>query len=228
VGISVNTRSGENQRTGPAHGDNEDIARLLERTAELLRLQEANPYRVSSYERAADSIRGLGRPLGELYAEGGQDALLGIEHVGRGLAGSLREILETGRFALLEHLESEAEPGALFTQVPGIGTELGRRIHDELGIRSLEELEQAAHDGRLARVEGVGRRRLQGVQDALAGMLSRSSRRRAAQRARGGASAFAEPPVATLLEVDALYREKAEAGQLRRIAPRRFNPDGER
>lgn len=226
--MSVNTPSGGSDATDPGRDANEDIARMLERTAELLRLQEANPYRVRSYERAADSIRGLHRPPGELYAEGGQEALLGIEHVGRGLAASLREILDTGRFSLLERLESEAEPGALFTQVPGIGTELGRRIHDELGIASLEELEQAAHDGRLARVEGVGRRKLQGVQDALAGMLSRSSRRRAAQRARGRAAAFPEPPVATLLEVDTLYRQKAEAGELRLIAPRRFNPEGER
>ena len=206
--------------------ENEDIARMLERTGELLRLHDANPFRVRSYEQAAGTLRALERPLSAIYRDGGEAALLELDHVGRGLASSLREILESGRFSLLERLESEAGPGALLTQVPGIGTGLAHRIHDELGVNTLEELEQAAHDGRLARVEGIGRKKLHGVQDALAGMLSRSARRRAGQRRIGDRPH--EPPVATLLAVDALYRDRAEAGELRRIAPRRFNPEGER
>ncbi len=217
-------RGREHAAGRPAPG-NEEIAGALERVAELLRLQDANPFRVRSYERAAQTLRSLERPAAALYSEGGEAALRQLEHVGERLAGSIRELLESGRLSLLERLESEAHPGAVFTRVPGIGAELARRIHDELGIQTLEELELAAHDGR---VEGFGGKRLRGVRDALAGMLGRASRRRAARRADGGDAAPAEPPVALLLDIDATYRRRAAAGKLRRIAPRRFNPDGER
>ena len=95
-----------------------------------------------------------------------------------------------------------------------------------LGIASLEELEQAAHNGRLSRVEGIGGKRVEGIQHALAGMLSRSATRRARQRTEDRGTP-PEPPVATLLQLDRQYREKAERDELRRIAPKRFNPSGE-
>lgn len=218
-------RGGADDRSAP---DNEEIAEQLERMAELLRLQEANPFRVRSYERAAQTVRALDRPAVRIYREGGEAPLRRLEHIGQGLAGSIRELVETGRLSLLERLESEAHPGAVFTRVPGIGAELARRIHDEVGIQTLEELELAAHDGRLARVEGFGGKRLRGVRDALAGMLGRASRRRATRRAGDEETAPDEPPVELLLDVDATYRSRAEAGQLPRIAPRRFNPRGER
>ncbi len=117
--------------------------------------------------------------------------------------------------------------------MPGIRDELADRIHRELGIETLEELELAAHDGRLERVAGFGARRVRGVRDALAGILARGARRRGrrlhwlASRVEGrGAIGDVEPPtIAALLAVDAEYRRRAEAGELRTIAPRRFNPE---
>jgi hypothetical protein len=100
---------------------------------------------------------------------------------------------------------------------PGIGRALARRIHDELGIGSLEELETAAHDGRLAGLAGFGTKRLGGVRDALAARLQRS-------RAVRAPAPEPEPPTAELLDVDREYRRRAERGELPTIAPRRFNP----
>jgi DNA polymerase (family 10) len=105
----------------------------------------------------------------------------------------------------------------LFATVAGIGPELARRIHAALGAETLEDLEHAAHDGRLAKVPGMGAKRLRGVREALAGRFRRSV----------GGPVPVSPPVADVLAVDAAYREKAAAGELHTIAPRRFNPNGE-
>jgi hypothetical protein len=109
--------------------------------------------------------------------------------------------------------------------VAGIGEELAKRVHAELHIESLEELELAAHDGRLAKVPGFGARRVRAVQQALAGILGREAARRGKAGVRHAERPGGRPDVATLLEVDREYRRKAEAGALRTIAPRRFNPD---
>lgn len=106
----------------------------------------------------------------------------------------------------------------MFRSVPGIGPELAARIHDTLHIDSLEALEVAAHDGTLASVPGMGRRRVGAVRAALATMLDRG---RCARRVPTGA-----PSVATLLDVDHEYRRRAAAGELPTVAPRRFNSEG--
>jgi hypothetical protein len=96
-----------------------------------------------------------------------------------------------------------------------------------LDVETLQELEQAAHDGRLTNVEGFGSKRIQGVRASLAGMLSPAAQRRARQRARGeDEGAHAHPDVGTLLDVHGEYRRKAQAGELPKIAPKRFNPEG--
>ncbi len=101
-----------------------------------------------------------------------------------------------------------------------------------MGIETLEGLELAAHDGRLNRVQGLGRRKIQGIKDALSRILSRSSRRRA-RRLRWlehemKEISFHKPKVELVLEVDTEYREKAARGLLRKIAPKRFNPSGDK
>ena len=127
---------------------------------------------------------------------------------------------------MLERLKGEVAPERLFVQVPGIGEELAERIADQLDVSTLEELEQAAHDGRLEQVEGFGSDRVSDIRVSLAGMLSTAAQRRRRQAA-GDEEAEEEPSVELLLEVDETYRSRAEAGELRKIAPKRFNPEGE-
>ena len=111
-----------------------------------------------------------------------------------------------------------------------MGEDLPRRIHTELHIETLEDLELAAHDGRLEKVPGMGHRRVTGIRDSLESILSRSSRRRARKLRHLDKEEihgeFDQPSVALLLEADEEYRNKAEKGKLRTISPRRFNPDG--
>jgi hypothetical protein len=210
---------------------NREIAGILERVADLLEAQDANPYRVSAYRRAADTIRAHPRALVELLDEGGIEAVDALPTVGPTIAAHVAEIAHRGGLTLLDRLEGEVSPERLFRTIAGMGPELARRVHQHLAVESLEELECAAHDGRLARVPGFGPRRVRAVREQLASILGRSARNRARRfglRApRGGTSAGPRPGVAALLAADADYRERAARGSLRTIAPRRFNPGRE-
>jgi hypothetical protein len=199
---------------------NRRIADRLRQAAELLEAQGANPFRVRAYRDAATTLETLDRDVGEILDEEGIEGLGKLPRIGRSLAAAIAEMVRTGRWAQLERLRGAVDPVGLFASVPGIGPELAKRIWETLGIDTLEELELAAHDGRLQQVRGIGPERAAMLRAVLAEMLSRT-RRRPRREPRD------EPDVATLLDVDAEYREKAEAGRLPKIAPRRFNPTGE-
>jgi DNA polymerase (family X) len=198
---------------------NEEVAESLEEAARLLDAQGANPYRGHAYRRAAETLRKLPEPVLEILRRKGGDpgSLTHLPGIGENLARSIRQLVLTGRMGLLERLRGEAPPIALLSTVPGLGPKLVERIRDRLGIETLEELELAAHSGRLAGVPGFGHRRVQTVVEALAGRLGRPGRVRRVEAP--------EPPVAEILDVDAEYRRKVEEGTLPLLAPRRFNPE---
>lgn len=212
---------------------NAEISDVLERVADLLEAQEANRYRVRAYRAAAQTIRQHDTPLAEILAEGGVEAVDALPTIGRTIASHVAELVHSRGLSLLERLEGEVSPERLLTTVPGIGPKLAERIHDELSVDSLEELEVAAHDGRLEALPGFGPRRARAVREALGSILGRSSRHRARRKVWLEAVDDAgpreshvvpRPDVATLLSVDAEYRAEAAAGRLRRITPRRLNP----
>jgi hypothetical protein len=205
---------------------NDDVADALERVADLLEVQDANPFRVRAYRTGAETLLELDVPVRVLLAERGRAGLTELPGIGEALASATQELVETGHLTLLDRLEGEVCPEELFRTVPGIGEELARRIHVELGIETLEDLELAAHDGRLEGVPGFGHRRARGVRETLAGMLGRAGRRRSL-RWRSHRDAFDRPTVDDLLSADEEYRRRAAAHELPQIAPRRFNPTGE-
>ncbi len=214
---------------------NEQIAEILEQVADRLEAQHANIYRIDAYRAGAAVVRSHESSIQELALTAGRKGLDALPQIGSSLSGAIEEIAHTGKLRMLGRLEGTLSAVELFKTVPGIGEELAERIHRELDIDTLEALEVAAHDGSLDAVAGFGPRRLESVRDILATMLTRSSRgraRRFAELQAAGAevtlpmTAEAKPDVALLLAIDRDYREKAEAGELPRIAPRRNNPDG--
>lgn len=200
-------------------GDNLAIAGNLRELADIIEAQGAEHFRVAAYRRAAETVASMDRPLAELFEDGGLKALIELPAIGTSIAGALAEMITTGRWAQLERLRGSVEPELLFRTVPGIGPELAERIHDELHIDTLEALENAAHDGELARVHGMGPRRIDVVRAALGERLGRRRLRRTASPP--------PPPVGEILGVDREYRKKAAEGVLKKIAPKRFNPAGE-
>jgi hypothetical protein len=197
---------------------NRDAAGLLRQLADLLRAQDGNPFRINAYLRAAATLEGLERDAREILAEQGVEGLTRIPTIGTGIASSIDEIARTGRLSQLDRLHGATDPGAVFRAVPGIEV-LGTRLHECLHVDTLEALEIAAHDGTLETVPGIGPRRADAIRAGIASVLGRSGRGRTGGRA--------APAVASLLDVDAEYREKAARAALPKLAPKRFNPEHE-
>jgi len=213
---------------------NSEIAETLDRVADLLEVQDANRYRVRAYRTAANTIRHHETQLREILLKDCLQAVQALPTIGRTIAAHVAELVHRGGLTLLDRLEGEVSPEHLFATVPGIGPKLAERIHHDLSVDTLEALEAAAHDGRLSRVSGFGLRRVRAIQEELASILGRSAHHRARRRAwleshsgpRRDGSLLPRPEVASLLDVDAEYRERAAQGELRCIAPRRFNRQG--
>jgi hypothetical protein len=205
--------------------DNAAVADLLREMASLLEAQgDDNAFRIAAYRRAADTVAGLSGNVRELFERDGLAGLDALPTIGAGIAAAIGEILQTGRWARLDRLRGNAGPEAILRTIPGVGPQLALRLHDELGVDSLEALEVAAHDGRLERLPRLGARRAAALRAALTQMLDRA---RAMRRRRAPGTAQAEPSVDQLLDVDREYRAGAAAGTLPTIAPRRFNPQGQ-
>lgn len=202
---------------------NEWVASTFEDVARLLESQGANPFRVSAYLKGAATLRSWSEDVGAVLEARGKEGLEARPGIGPGLGAAIAELVVTGRLRLLDRLRGAVSPEAVFMTVPGIGAELARRIHDHLGIETLEELETAAWNGTLQHVPGFGARRTQAIRDLLGSRL-RTPRLADSWRRPGAARA---PSVETLLDVDRQYRDDAAAGRLRRIAPHRFNPKHE-
>jgi DNA polymerase (family X) len=146
--------------------DNAAIADRLDAFASLLELAEANPYTARAYRRAAETIRATPVPVADLVQNGRVRDLRGI---GPGIEARLRELVETGDIAELAELERELTPDLV-----GLGRYLGltaRRaveIAQALGVRSADELREAAAAGRLRTVPGVGPKLEARIVEALA------------------------------------------------------------
>lgn len=198
---------------------NREIAGRLEEAAHLLHEQGADRFRVNAYLRAARSVRNWAEPVSLVFRTRGVEGLQDLPGVGPSIARAIRELLTRGRLPMLDRLRGASDPVRVLASVPGIGRRLAERLHDELGLNTLEQLEAAAHDGRLATIAGFGDKRLAGIRDSLAHRLGRL------RPSVGPDSPL--PSVTELLDVDREYRQKAAAGELQMIAPRRFNPTGD-
>ncbi|MBX7210069.1 MAG: hypothetical protein K1X78_17255 [Verrucomicrobiaceae bacterium] len=199
--------------------ENQQIAGSLEEVSRILAEQGANRFRVQAYVHAADALRAMAEPASLVLEREGLDGLEKIPGVGDTIAHVIRDIIQHGRSAMLDRLRGESDPIALLSSVPGIGKNTAWKLHDELGIETLQELEAAAHDGRLASLFGFGPKKLAGIRDTLAQRLGRL--RQPPPRPSN------EPSIAEILDVDRQYRDDARAGKIKLVAPRRFNPTGE-
>ena len=199
---------------------NSQIAEKLRQAADILAAQGADVFRIAAYRRAANSLRALDSDLSIMAERGGRAALEAIPGVGISIAGAIGEMLTTGRWAFLDHLKGTASPESLFRSVPGIGDLLAHRVCKTLHVNTLEALEAAAHDGRLEQVSGFGHRR-------VAMVRAGSCRDACPGSPQPLRSIMRSPGSHLLLVVDREYREKATAGELIKIAPKRFNPKGE-
>lgn len=131
---------------------NREIARMFDDIASIMEIKEGNPFKIRAYRKAALNLYGLTRNLEEMTHK----EILEIPGVGKDLASLIEEYLETGSVGAYERLKGEI-PAGVFTllAVPGLGPRTAKTIYDEVGVTSLDELEKAAAEHRLAGIRGI-------------------------------------------------------------------------
>lgn len=137
----------------PVH--NSDIAATFEEVGDLLEIEGENQFRVRSYREAARTISGHSGSVAGMVEEG--EDLTTFYGVGEDLAAKIEEIVHTGTLSQLQDLRKHSIPELReVLKVPGLGPERVRQLREEMGIRNLGELEEAAREGELQRLSGFG------------------------------------------------------------------------
>jgi DNA polymerase (family 10) len=150
----------------PPPASAEHVSKLLREFGQRTALRGGNPYRARAYQRAAESLAALTHPLDQIIAEG---RLQTVPGVGPAIADIIEKLSRTRTHPTLEVMREEVPSGVLdLLSIPGLRPEKALKIHQELGISGLDELEQAAREGRLAKIKGLGpaleRKILQGLE----------------------------------------------------------------
>lgn len=203
---------------------NQEMARQFRTAAELLRAQDSDHRRIDAYERGADELDGLAESAASIYRRAGVDGLIALPTIGRALASAIADVVEFGHWRWLDRLQGDVDPERILASIPTVGPALAHRLHHELHVESLDDLERAVYDGRLGRMRGMGDKRWHAIRDALL------ARRRSRQTLADAANEEAEqqqplvPSSDVVLSIDAEYRTKADLNHLPTIAPIRFNP----
>ncbi len=137
----------------PVH--NSEIADIFEKLADLLEIEDANPFRVRAYRNAARTIRSHAKSMSDLLRAG--EDLSALPDIGDDLAGKISTIVETGRLPLLEEVESRT-PAALsdLMKIEGLGAKRVKALYTKLEIRSVDDLRRAARSGKIRELEGFG------------------------------------------------------------------------
>jgi DNA polymerase (family 10) len=134
---------------------NTAIAKVFQDIADLLELKGENVFKIRAYQKAARAIEHYPREL-KIMIEEGED-LQGIPGVGEAIAKKTTELVTTGKLGYYENLKAEFPEGITnLLGIPGIGPKTANRLSSELGISSVDELERAINDGRVAKLFRLG------------------------------------------------------------------------
>lgn len=188
---------------------NADIAAIFLKIADLLEVEEANPFRVRAYRNAARMLGELGRNVKAMVER--REDLDALPGIGPDLAGKITEIVNTGTCALLERLQKEVPPALIeLLKIPGLGPKRVRALHQELGVETVEQLRLAAERGRIQSVHGFGAKSERQILDATTALLHQDRRHK-----RADVEPVASALLAELKGMASVHRAVA-AGSLRR------------
>ena len=188
---------------------NAEIARKFHELADLLEIQDANPFRVRAYRNAANIVEGSSRPVEDMVAEG--EDLSSIKGIGDDLAGKITELVKTGNLPQLQELQKEVpEELSELMRLDQLGPKRTKAIHEELGISSLKALKEAAEAGRIQKLSGFGAKTEKKILEEVKKLGDRDHRTRL-----GEAEQVAAPLVAYLDELEEVEQIEV-AGSYRR------------
>ncbi len=140
---------------------NAEVAKVFQDIADLLELKGENPFKIRAYQRAVFSLEHLPQEVEELVGEG---RLREVPGVGEAIAKKITELVTTGRLKYYEELKAEFPPGiSALLEVPGIGPKTAMRLGKELDIKSLDELEAAIAEGKVASLPRLGEKTAENI-----------------------------------------------------------------
>jgi DNA polymerase (family 10) len=146
--------------------DKDQVADVLTDIAVLLELKGENPFKCRAYVNAARALEGLPEPLDKIIAE---NRLGEIKGIGEALQKKITELVTTGKLAYHQELKAATPPGLVaMLEIPGIGPKKIKAVHDELGLETVEQLEQACRDGRIAKLKGFGEKTAANICEGIA------------------------------------------------------------
>ncbi|MGA2863248.1 MAG: DNA polymerase/3'-5' exonuclease PolX [Verrucomicrobiota bacterium] len=146
--------------------DKDQVAEILVSIATLLELKGENPFKVRAYLNAARTLETMNEPLGKLVAEGRLGEIKGI---GEALQRKITELVTTGKLTYYEELKAATPPGLVaMLEIPGLGPKKVKALHDQLGIKTVEELEAACKEGKVARLQGFGEKTQANIGEGIA------------------------------------------------------------
>ncbi len=145
--------------------DKDQVAEILTAIGTLLELKGENPFKTRAYFNAARALEGTNEPLTKLIAE---NRLGEIKGVGDAIQKKVTELVNTGKLPYYEELKASVPAGLLaMMEIPGVGPKKIKVLHDELGIASVEELEKACQDGRVAKLKGFGEKTAKNISEGI-------------------------------------------------------------
>src|SRR5881628_1605620 len=189
---------------------NPDIARLFDEVADLLEIQDANPFRVRAYRNAARTIRDFPESLADLVRAGTKD-LTEIPGIGEDLAEKIAEIVGTGALKLHRQLAAKLPAGLLdLLRIPGLGPKRVKLLYKKLKVKSAADLAAALDKGRIQKLKGFGPKIEEKMRAGL-GQAQAAERRMLLNEAETQATA-----VVAYLEAGGGIRQMEVAGSYRR------------
>ena len=137
--------------------DNEQIAAVLAKIGTYLELEGASFFRIRAYRDAADIIYNHDEEMADMLKDGKK--LTELPSIGKDLAAKVVELVETGKLAYIEELETRIPPTLLdILQIPGLGPKRVRQLFEELDIRTLDDLQRAGEKGVLRELPRFGQK----------------------------------------------------------------------
>src|SRR3990172_1264868 len=190
---------------------NADVARAFDEIADLLEIQNANPFRVRAYRNAARTIGNLTESLADIAADADR-SLDDIPGVGKDLAEKIQTLLDTGCLPQLDELRKEVPAGVVeMLRLPGIGPKKVAVLFHELNIQSLDQLREAAQQGRISELKGFGKKTEQTILESI-GQVAEAGKRHSIADAKSQADEI----VADLLTLKSVTQASV-AGSCRRF-----------
>ncbi|HEX7629730.1 MAG TPA: DNA polymerase/3'-5' exonuclease PolX [Candidatus Methylomirabilis sp.] len=188
---------------------NAEIAALFSEIADFLEIKGENPFRVRAYRRAAQTMEGLAEDIAAVADRGG---LLEIPGIGKDLAGKIQEFLQSGAVEYLEGLRREIPAGVVeLMHIHSVGPKTAKLLYEQVGVDSVEKLEELAKEHKLAGVPGIQAKTEENILKGIA--VWRGGRERTPL---GAALTLAETILETLRDLEEVD-QISTAGSLRRM-----------